>query len=193
MRDFNDYKAEIFRRSEEKIKERKKNRNRILAFCVPICLVFAAVAFTKLPDISASDISTENISSDSSVLFSQVKVQNASEKLHSNALNVDAEEASEIYSLIQSAFEADVQKEEDTADDYRYTSTSGTVIQDTLSVFSDSKYEIVFTSKDGKTFSYTLDGNKLIDNTTNENVTLSSEQVFKLQSKLGLIIKWEEE
>ena len=38
MRSLDECKAEIFRRSEEKIKQRKKMRNRVLAACVPVCL-----------------------------------------------------------------------------------------------------------------------------------------------------------
>ena len=42
MRDFEERKAEIFRRSDERIKERKRNRRRILMTCVPIVL-FAGI------------------------------------------------------------------------------------------------------------------------------------------------------
>ena len=190
MRDLSEYKAEIFRRSEEKIKERKRNRNRTFAFCIPLCLVIAAVAFAKLPNISASNITDENISSDSDAMLILVEVQNSENKLQSSIVN--AEDVSDVYLMIQSSFETAVQAD-DMADDHRYVTTSQTVVQDSLSLFSDTKYKILFTVKDGETFSYTLDGNKLIDNTTNEKVTLSSEQAFELQSKLGLIITWEEE
>lgn len=189
MRDLSEYKAEIFRRSEEKIRERKKLRNRAFAFCIPLCLVFAAIAFAKLPEISASDISTESVSSDSSL--SQIVIQDNLEEL-SNTFCYNVEESPETWNLIRSAFEADNQ-EVNKADDQHYTETTQTVVQDSLSLFSNTKYEIVFTNKDGEVFSYTLDGNKLIDNTTNKKVTLSSEQVFELQSKLGITIKWEEE
>ena len=49
MRSLDECKAEIFRRSEEKIKQRKKMRNRVLAACVPVCLcvvIGAAGAFS---------------------------------------------------------------------------------------------------------------------------------------------------
>ena len=38
MRTLDECKAEIFRRSEEKIKQRRKTRNRVLAACIPLCL-----------------------------------------------------------------------------------------------------------------------------------------------------------
>ena len=188
MRDLSEYRAEIFRRSEEKIKERKMLRNRTLAFCVPLCLVFAALAFAKLPDISASDISTEGVSGETSL--SQIIIQDSNELL-SNSFCYTIEESPEIWNLVTSAFEADNQ-ENNRTDDQQYTETTKTVVQDSLSLFSDSKYEICFANKDGEVFYYTLEGNVLTDVTTKEKVTLSSEQVFELQKKLGITIKWEE-
>ena len=42
MRNLEDCKAEVFRRSEERIKERKRTRNRVLACCIPLCLLLVA-------------------------------------------------------------------------------------------------------------------------------------------------------
>ena len=39
VRDLNECKAEVFRRSEKRIKERKRIRNRALALCIPLCLL----------------------------------------------------------------------------------------------------------------------------------------------------------
>lgn len=49
MRELNECKAEVFRRSENRIKERKKNRNRILALCIPLCLILTVMSITILP------------------------------------------------------------------------------------------------------------------------------------------------
>ena len=51
MRNFEERKAEVFRRSENRIKERKRNRNRILAMCIPICLVITVWSIMILPTI----------------------------------------------------------------------------------------------------------------------------------------------
>ncbi len=193
MRDLNDYKAEIFRRSEEKIKERRRNRNRILAFCIPLCLVFAAVTFAKLPGISVYD---ENVSNVSDTEFIQVEVQEPDDKLQSKVVTTDTKVVSDVYRVIQSAFDAEVQ-ENSTANDYSYTNTTSTfddmVVQDSLSLFSSSKYEMVFTTANGESFSYTLNGTELTDNATRKKVTLTNKQCFEIQSKLGLLIVWEEE
>ncbi|MBR6514937.1 MAG: hypothetical protein IKT46_08920 [Clostridia bacterium] len=44
MKELKEYKAEIFRRSEEKIKERKKQTKRSIILCTAFCLFFAASA-----------------------------------------------------------------------------------------------------------------------------------------------------
>ena len=46
MRSLDACKAEIFRRSEEKIKQRRKTRNRVLAACVPLCLCLSVGAMS---------------------------------------------------------------------------------------------------------------------------------------------------
>ena len=42
MRSFEERKAEIFLRSENRIKERKMNRRRILTVCIPLCVILIA-------------------------------------------------------------------------------------------------------------------------------------------------------
>lgn len=42
MRNLEECKTEVFRRSEERIKERKRKRNRVLAWCITLCLLLVA-------------------------------------------------------------------------------------------------------------------------------------------------------
>lgn len=51
MREINECTAEVFRRSENRIEERKRNRNRILAFCFPLCLILTVISITILPSM----------------------------------------------------------------------------------------------------------------------------------------------
>ncbi|MBE6608913.1 MAG: hypothetical protein E7633_10220 [Ruminococcaceae bacterium] len=48
MREITECTAEVFRRSENRIKERKRNRNRILAMCIPLCLILTVFSATLL-------------------------------------------------------------------------------------------------------------------------------------------------
>ncbi len=50
MRSLEEYKAEIFRRSEARIEKRKRQRRRVLAVCIPLCLcVGVGALLSKLP------------------------------------------------------------------------------------------------------------------------------------------------
>lgn len=52
MRDLNECQAEVFRRSEKRIKERKQHRKRILMVCIPLvlCIPLCAAFFLKGPN-----------------------------------------------------------------------------------------------------------------------------------------------
>ena len=49
MRNFEERKAEVFRRSEKRIKERIRKRNSILAAGIPLCLVFIVLSIASFP------------------------------------------------------------------------------------------------------------------------------------------------
>lgn len=58
MKNFEQTRAEIFRRSEERIKERKRNRRRALALCVPLCLAVLVCSALFLPALFPSQNDT---------------------------------------------------------------------------------------------------------------------------------------
>jgi len=49
MRELNECKAEVFRRSNNRIKERRRKFNRVLALCVPLCLILTVFSVAILP------------------------------------------------------------------------------------------------------------------------------------------------
>ena len=59
MRDLKECQAEVFRRSEEKIKARKRTRNRILAVCIPLCLLLSLKTVTQVPEINTGDTAAQ--------------------------------------------------------------------------------------------------------------------------------------
>ena len=63
MKELNEYKAEIFRRSELKIKKRKEVRTRAIALCVPLCAVVITGVFLLRPMLNSGDttLSTDSI------------------------------------------------------------------------------------------------------------------------------------
>ena len=58
MKTFEERKAEVFRRSKERIHIRRKRRNCILAFCIPLCLMLTIWSVSLFP---ASPDSATNI------------------------------------------------------------------------------------------------------------------------------------
>lgn len=48
MKELHEYEAEIFRRSEKKIRERRRMRMRILSLCIPLCLIAGAWSAASL-------------------------------------------------------------------------------------------------------------------------------------------------
>ncbi len=54
MRNFEERKAEVFRRSENRIKERRRSFKRMLAFCIPLCLIVTVLSVTMLYGILPS-------------------------------------------------------------------------------------------------------------------------------------------
>ena len=59
MRELNECKAEVFRRSESRIQERKKIRNRVLAWCIPLCLIGTIWSVTILPAMPSQERKNE--------------------------------------------------------------------------------------------------------------------------------------
>lgn len=55
MRNLEDCRAEVFRRSKERIKERKRKRNLVLACCIPMCLFLIAGGFYIRPLLEPMD------------------------------------------------------------------------------------------------------------------------------------------
>lgn len=58
MRELNECMAEVFRRSENRIKAQKRKRNRILAICIPLCVALIVCSIVVLPSV------TNNVSKD---------------------------------------------------------------------------------------------------------------------------------
>ena len=49
MKDINEITAEVFHRSDKRIKERKRNRNRIIMCCIPFLICITVFSATILP------------------------------------------------------------------------------------------------------------------------------------------------
>ena len=205
MREINECTAEVFRRSEKRIKERKRNRNRILAFCIPLCLIVTVWSIMILPAMMPANKSNnaagEGMDMAGSVdgtaaAYVRVEVMSTGTAMQSAILKDDADEVAQIYYTMQSSFvnsgggnkESAKEEAEDDAltDENKDYSQSGTT---NLS----SGFRIIFSTENGAQTIYSLSGDKLINETTKQETILAEDQRSNLLNMLGLTITWEED
>ena len=74
MREINECTAEVFRRSEKRIKERKRNRNRILMCCIPLLICITVFSTAILPAMMPAK-KGENLSDNCSDMAGWIKKQ----------------------------------------------------------------------------------------------------------------------
>lgn len=146
------YKTEIFRRSEEKIKKRKKRRNRVLAFCIPLGLCLTALLI--LPNRKAEQTlsPTEALAEDEaeSIFCSYVRAEltvdgktvTVTDKLTVDKLFIIAYFEEELYGRAPTEQESD---NETLAD-----------LQPTYATAEENGYAILFATAEGVTQVYTV-------------------------------------
>lgn len=204
MRNFEERKAEVFRRSANRIKERKRNRNRILALCIPLCLILTAWSITILPAMLPAGKGNNNASGEgmdimgsadgTDAAFVRVEVMSTGTATQSSIQKDDVNEVAQIYYTVQSSFVnyGGVNKEpanEKTEDDALTEENKDGLISGTTN--ASSGYRIIFTTENGAQTIYFLSGDKLINETTKQETILTTDQRSNLLNVLGLTITWE--
>ena len=191
MRNFEEIKAEVFRRSENRIKERKRNSLRALIVCVPLCLML-----TFLPSIlpeSDKNLSTggTDVYGDANTginLYVEVETLGASDFLQSQLSALDV---TQFYYTLESAFVSQDEMEiKPGAQEDNLSHKESTPLRE-FSSFS-SGYKIIFKTEKNTQAIYILNGYTLTNDTTKQKITLSEEQRSQILNELGLVLTWEE-
>ena len=71
MRELNDCTAEVFRRSEKRIKERRRARKRVLAVCIPLCLIITLWSVSILPEMKSAEVNKASDTAEEISAFSE--------------------------------------------------------------------------------------------------------------------------
>ena len=179
MRDLNACKAEIFRRSENRIKERKKHRKRVLSLCIPLCLVVGSLLM--LPGLLSARKNTaqENtkLENTESIVctYTKVEILNAGQGLIPEMTVTDKVGVTKIFNAVGSCFPSDNGGQKGPTD----SQTDG---------WDDATASImiVFTDDEGNQETYNLNGIFLVNLDKNEEVVLTVEQRECLVTVLGL-------
>ena len=205
MREINECTAEVFRRSENRIKERKRNRNRILAFCIPLCLIVTVWSIMILPAMMPASKSNNSAGEGMDIMgsvdgtdaaFVRVEVMSTSTATQSTILKDDVDEVAQIYNIVQSSFVnsggGNKESANDKAEDDALTEENKDYSQSGTTNLS-SGFRIIFTAENGTQTIYSLSGDKLINETTKQETILTVDQRSNLLDRLGLTITWEED
>ena len=202
MRELNECTAEVFRRSEKRIKARQRNRNRVLAVCIPICLIAAVWSVMALPAAvlkETSDRAGADRELDGAAQGGPACPCTAAEIQEDGMLPgehygkvTDPVAVAEMYQAVQSLFAGDAGTN-DGEIGWNFLGNGSLPAEEnnTAGDLADEPdksrgYTITFTAGDSSQTVYYFSGNALVDVSTNETVFLSDAQAAGLLAVLGL-------
>lgn len=194
MRELNECTAEVFRRSEKRIRERRRSRVRVLAVCIPVCLVVAVWSAVVFPPVILAEENSnrvgvpemaDNAEGSLARSYTAVEIQGGLFPEEHDGKVTDAAAAAEMFRAVDSLFadvdssgwdfSGNVPSDENTADRVQTESTDAW-----------RGYTITFTAEDGSQAVYRLRENTLVKVSTGETVFLSDAQAAGLLAVLGL-------
>lgn len=197
MRSFEERKAEVLRRSENRIRERRRNCTRILALGVSLCVILIICSIVIRPDIRDNN---ETVSEDNQVIASDSETD-CSSKVH-NFVSVsvfgegncqytkDYADVTKVFNQIYDIFEANggykdmiVESENPTLEDYGVPETG---VNFGGATDMEDDYIITMESEGGAVREYTLNENVLFDKAFDREIILTEKQLSELKAVLGL-------
>lgn len=203
MRELNECTQEVFRRSEQRIKERRRTRSRVLALCIPVCLIVtvwsAAVLPSMMPDLHTVYSQAEGEMAGSApespfCPYAAVEIQAAGmfPEEH-NGKVTDRLTVAEIFDAVNSFFADADGNNQDGSENLQYSDnlpaaedSAGDCQSKPASTNRWKVCTITFTAEDGSQVVYHLSGNALVNVSTNETVFLSDGQATGLMAVLGI-------
>jgi adenosyl cobinamide kinase/adenosyl cobinamide phosphate guanylyltransferase len=193
MRDFEERKAEVFRRSEKRIKEREQRRKHILLTCIPMVLCIMMLGVYVLPEMRAENLPDGEIAPEFSDTNPAAEtVEDCLHSLLAGTVEVSGNGISHSYSS-----DRDVQQilglindivanpEDDYDESHRGFSVNESLVAD-VNEKKDESYKILVRHSDGTETKYLLAGNMLIDQSTLEKFHMDETTCFALKHALGI-------
>lgn len=195
MRNFEERKAEVFRRSEKRIKERKQRRNHILMACIPLVLCITLLGAFLFPGATPEDprfngsagggLTEEKFESLSCPIakitvtggnFSQTYKEVEDLLLISDQLYSYGSRGSETNGTTDDGIASEGEDRKEHADD----------IYGNVTDHSNVAYTITLVTHEGVKTEYRLAGKTLENLTTKQTYHLSQTQVNELYELLGI-------
>ena len=189
MRDLNECQAEVFRRSEKRIKERKQRRNHILMVCIPLILcvtIFGGLFLPNLDDFKGAPESSDEL------LYSGTGTE-AVGGLFTGSVEVSGNGVSSYYTSVENV--QGIMRlingvvavpETNDGDDLRDYITDESTSTDSNENYQENCYKILVKRSDGSSTEYLLVGSLLIDQTTQQEYPVGEATMKDLKNALGI-------
>ena len=202
MRELDECTAEVFRRGEQRIKERRRKRGRVLAVCIPVCLIAAVWSAGVFPPAMLETEGNDRAQAAEGALgsapesaacpYTAVEIQAAGMRPAEHDGKVtDRLAVAEMFQTVQSLFADADGKFQDVSENR----PAGEACPTDQANMGDAQTEfastwkgctITFTAEDGSRGVYRLSGGALVNAATGETVFLSDSQAAGLMAVLGL-------
>ena len=202
MRNFEERKAEIFRRSENRIKERKRNRSCVLMVCIPLCLLITVCSVAFLPEIGNKGMN--NAAGENAPMYTgknivcAVQIESVSadtkHQYYDQQHYLLAEDMGQLYYSMESTLQGERGNEQHKQQDE--LTDENTEMKEDLILGGGGLlpcYKITFTMEDGTKVCYTLDGDTLTKGFGDQSITLTQDQCTQLLEEIELLMILEEE
>lgn len=198
MRNLNECQAEIFRRSEKRIKARKQRRIHTLMACVPLVLCITLFSAFFLPgslqkesaDPSANESAMGGLTADKSESFPIPIARVTVSGLGFSQTYVDTSDvlliSDHLFSYETRAPEMDGTPNHSAVVDESYREESTDDVSDGIAESETTGYTITLLTHEGQKTEYCLAGKTLKNLTTEEIYTLTQKQANELKDLLGI-------
>ena len=194
MRDLQECKAEVFRRSEKRIKEKKRHRRYALAVCVPVLLCVAVLSVYYYPEMKPTDINAEAVTTNPvNEMYTTMEGSHTAIELFAGSVSISgngislsytSEETVEGIAQMLDQILLDAEKsDEDTLKDF---ATSESVSSGVNQSGKEREYKILVKRGDDTVAEYLLMGPVLRNQTTQEQIRMSGDALTELKDALGI-------
>ena len=196
MRELHECQAEVFRRSEKRIKERKQRSKRILMTCIPLVLCLTAFGAFLFPQLFNHKQAPESILGPAGTqaamgqdeyqgltcAIAEIKVSGNGVSMHYTDVADLLLISDQLHTYGTRAPETNAAVSEDGSD----RNENADDVIGSITYSANAAYTITLITHEGVKTEYCLFGNTLRNQTTNQAYTLTYEQAKELREMLGI-------
>ena len=196
MRELHECQAEVFRRSEKRIKERKQRSKRILMTCIPLVLCLTAFGAFLFPQLFNHKQAPEDMLGPAGTqaamgqdeyqgltcAIAEIKVSGNGVSMHYTDVADLLLISDQLHTYGTRAPETNAAVSEDGSD----RNENADDVIGSITYSANAAYTITLITHEGVKTEYCLFGNTLRNQTTNQSYTLTYEQAKELREMLGI-------